>query len=78
MTEWTDWKADVNVRVGWSGVGIDLATNNPTPQALRKAVDAVLRNPSYRSRAASMAEEFGRIDTRSEIMRILGRVSGVP
>ncbi len=28
-------KADVNARVAWSGVGIDLATSNPTPSALR-------------------------------------------
>jgi MGT family glycosyltransferase len=71
----TEDKADVNVRVAWSGVGINLATNNPPPQALRKAVRAVLENPHYRSRASSMAEEFRRIDTRNEIIRILGQVS---
>ncbi len=38
----TEDKADVNVRVAWSGVGINLATNTPTPQALRNAVRAVL------------------------------------
>jgi len=74
----TEDKADVNARVAWSGVGIDLATNNPTPQALRKAVHAVLENPNYRSRAAAIAAEYGRIDTRSEIIRILGQVSGIP
>ncbi len=45
----TEDKADVNTRVGWSGVGIDLATNEPTPDALRKAVRAVLHTPGYRS-----------------------------
>jgi MGT family glycosyltransferase len=74
----TEDKADVNVRVAWSGAGINLATNSPTPQALRKAVRAVLENPSYRSRAASMAAEYRGIDTRYEIIRILGQVSGVP
>ena len=74
----TEDKADVNVRVAWSGVGINLATNSPTPQALRKAVHAVLENPNFRSRAASMAEEYSRIDTRYAIIRILGQVSGVP
>jgi UDP:flavonoid glycosyltransferase YjiC (YdhE family) len=74
----TEDKADVNVRVAWSGVGINLATNSPTPQALRKAVYAVLKNPNYSSRAFSMAEEYSRIDTRNEIVRILGQVSGVP
>jgi UDP:flavonoid glycosyltransferase YjiC (YdhE family) len=67
----TEDKADVNARVAWSGVGIDLATNQPTPQALRKAVRTVLDKPDYRSRASSMADQFSRIDTRSEILRII-------
>jgi MGT family glycosyltransferase len=74
----TEDKADVNARVAWSGVGINLATNDPTPQALREAVHAVLENPNYRSRVSSMAEEYGRIDTRSELIRILRQVSGIP
>ncbi len=57
----TEDKADVNARVAWSGVGIDLATNNPTPQALREAVRTVLDKPDYRSRASAMANEF-RVD----------------
>jgi UDP:flavonoid glycosyltransferase YjiC (YdhE family) len=74
----TEDKAHVNVRVAWSGVGIDLATNTPTPQALRKAVRAVLGNPIYRARASFMTEEYRGIDTREEIIRILGQVSGLP
>ena len=65
----TEDKADVNARVAWSGVGIDLATNEPTPQALREAIRTVLDKPNYRLRASLMAEEFDRIDTRSEILR---------
>ena len=60
----TEDKADVNVRVAWSGVGINLATNEPTPQALREAIRTVLDKPTYRSRASSMAEEFKRESTR--------------
>ena len=71
----TEDKADVNARVAWSGVGIDLATNQPTPQALREAVRTVLDKPEYRSRASSMADEFSRIDTRSEILRIVTQAS---
>jgi UDP:flavonoid glycosyltransferase YjiC (YdhE family) len=73
----TEDKADVNARVAWSGVGIDLAINAPTPQALRDAIRTVLDKPDYRSRAASMAGEFNAIDTRSEILRIVGQVSHV-
>jgi hypothetical protein len=58
-------------------VGINLATNEPTPQALREAIRNVLDKPNYRSRASVMAKEFAGIDTRSEILRILKQVSGV-
>jgi MGT family glycosyltransferase len=71
----TEDKADVNARVAWSGVGINLATNNPTPQALRQAVRTVLDKPDYRSRASAMADDFRAINTRSEILRIINQVS---
>ncbi len=71
----TEDKADVNARVAWSGVGINLASNEPTPQALREAVRAVLDKPDYRRRAASIAAEFGAIDTRSEVLRIVSQFS---
>jgi MGT family glycosyltransferase len=71
----TEDKADVNARVAWSGVGIDLATNEPSPQALREAVRSVLDKPNYRRRASLMANEFHRIDTRSEILRIVNEVA---
>jgi UDP:flavonoid glycosyltransferase YjiC (YdhE family) len=70
----TEDKADVNARVAWSGVGIDLATNHPTPHALREAIRTVLDKPDYRSRALSIADEFATIDTRSEILRIIDQV----
>ena len=40
-------------------VGIDLATNEPTPQALREAVRAVLDEPRFRLRAAQLAIDSG-------------------
>ncbi len=71
----TEDKADVNARVAWSEVGINLATNEPTPQALRAAVRAVLDTPNCRSRASLMAAEFEAMDTRSEIVRIVDRIA---
>jgi MGT family glycosyltransferase len=67
----TEDKTDVNTRIAWSGVGIDLRTNTPTPDALRIAIRAVLDRPEYRSRASSMAREFAGIDTSAEILRIV-------
>ncbi len=74
----TEDKADVNARVGWSGVGVNIATNEPAPGALREAVRAVLDRPTYRSRAAAMAKEFAGIDTRSEILRIASQLARIP
>ncbi len=71
-------KADVNARVAWSGVGIDLATNEPTLEALREAIRAVLDKPNYRARAADIAKEFANINTRSEILRIVNDVACAP
>jgi UDP:flavonoid glycosyltransferase YjiC (YdhE family) len=70
----TEDKADVNARVAWSGVGINLATNEPSRDALRAAVRAVLDQPGYRLRARRMADQFAAIDTRSEISRIVGEL----
>jgi MGT family glycosyltransferase len=71
----TEDKADVNARIAWSGVGINLATNQPAPEALRDAVRAVLDQPSYGARASAMAAEFAKLDTRSEMLRIIGNIS---
>jgi MGT family glycosyltransferase len=71
----TEDKADVNARVGWSKMGINLKTNTPTPQMLRDAVRTVLDTDKYRLRASFMAEEFRLIDTRSEILRAIRQVS---
>ncbi len=72
----TEDKADVNARVGWSGVGINLVTNEPTPQELRAAVRSVLDEAKYRRRAAAMKDEFRSINTRAEILRTLDQVTG--
>lgn len=70
----TEDKADVNARVAWSGVGINLATNEPTSEALRDAVRTVLDQPRYCMRASQIADEFAGIDTRSEILRVIGEL----
>jgi MGT family glycosyltransferase len=67
----TEDKADVNARIAWSGVGINLATNEPTPRALGEAVRTVLARPTYRVRAAAIAGEFAKLDTRAEMLRII-------
>jgi UDP:flavonoid glycosyltransferase YjiC (YdhE family) len=71
----TEDKADVNARVSWSGVGIDLQTHRPSPTALREAVRAVLDAPIYRSRATEIAREMQGIDTRARLLEIIAEVT---
>jgi UDP:flavonoid glycosyltransferase YjiC (YdhE family) len=67
----TEDKADVNVRIAWSGAGIDLRTNEPTPQAIRDAVRTVLDEPECRRHARGLAAEFACHDARAEILRLV-------
>ncbi len=67
----TEDKAEVAARVAWSGVGINLKTSTPTPQAVRDAVRQALDTPDYRDRGKIMAREFDRYDTATEIVRLV-------
>jgi UDP:flavonoid glycosyltransferase YjiC (YdhE family) len=67
----TEDKADVNARIGWSGAGIDLKTNNPTPEAIRAAVRTALDGPDCRRHAQRLAAEFATYDAKSETLRLL-------
>jgi UDP:flavonoid glycosyltransferase YjiC (YdhE family) len=50
-------RPEVANRVAWSGVGINLRTGRPTPSAVRAATLRVLTDPSYASRAGSLAAQ---------------------
>jgi UDP:flavonoid glycosyltransferase YjiC (YdhE family) len=67
----TEDKADVNVRIAWSGAGINLKTNNPAPDAIRSAVRTALDSPDCRRNAQRLAAEFATYDARTETLRLL-------
>ncbi len=58
----TEDKAEVGARIAWAGAGLNLATNAPTSDALRAAIDTVSRDPRFRSRAAALARDFQALD----------------
>jgi UDP:flavonoid glycosyltransferase YjiC (YdhE family) len=65
-------KADVAMRVAHAGVGIDLQTDRPTPEALHDAIDAVLKEgSSYKIRSREIAKELEQIDTPNMILELL-------
>jgi UDP:flavonoid glycosyltransferase YjiC (YdhE family) len=72
----TEDKADVNARIAWSGAGIDLATNAPTPAAIRQAVRTVLDAPGHRREAQRLAAAFAAYDAKAEILQLLSQYGG--
>jgi UDP:flavonoid glycosyltransferase YjiC (YdhE family) len=54
----TEDKIEVTARVAWSGVGIDLHTDRPTPEQVRDAVRRVLAEPSFRERSAAIGRDI--------------------
>lgn len=64
-------KPEVGARVGWTGCGIVLATDTPTPEQIRDAVDQILEKPEYRANAEKLQREFAAIDAAKELPRLL-------
>lgn len=60
-------KAEVAARIAWSGVGIDLASEAPSPEAVRDAVSRVLDEPNFRDRAAALSRSFAEVDAAREV-----------
>lgn len=51
----TEDKGEVCARVAWSGVGVDLRADRPSPEQVRDGVRAVLGTPAYGDRARALA-----------------------
>lgn len=47
-------KKEVTAHVGWSGAGINLRTDRPSPGAISDAVERVFREPKYRERTLAL------------------------
>ncbi len=51
-------KNDINARIGYNKLGIDLRTEHPRPAAIRKAVQTLLDDPAYAERVADLRAEL--------------------
>lgn len=67
----TEDKEEVSAHVQWSGVGIDLRTNQATAEAVRSAARRILDTTSYWNRAKEMALEFAGHDAEQELLGLL-------
>jgi len=71
----TEDKPEICNRVAYSGVGINLKTNKPTPEQVHKAVRHVLAEPSYRQRARQLQAELAQHDAPAEAAALLERLA---
>jgi MGT family glycosyltransferase len=72
----TEDKAEVSARVAWSGVGINLKSNSPTPRAIAKAVRAVLSDERYRRASQRIGAEIAAspgLDAITELVSVASR-----
>lgn len=69
----TSDKAEVAARVDYTGVGIDLGTANPSPAALRAAVDQIGRDARFRRNAARLRAEIAEASPVDSIVNALKR-----
>ena len=58
----TQDKREINARIDWAGVGVNLRTQHPSSEQVRNGVRRVLAEPRYRQRAQQLATEYGRYD----------------
>ncbi len=58
------------------GAGLMLRAERARPRAIRRAVEAILGDPSFRRAAAGLAPTFARHDSRSRFLAILERALG--
>jgi UDP:flavonoid glycosyltransferase YjiC (YdhE family) len=71
----TEDKPEICNRVAFSGVGINLKTNKPTPEQVHKAVKQVLAEPGYRQRAHQLQAELAQHDAPAEAVTLLERLA---
>jgi MGT family glycosyltransferase len=69
-------KTEIAARIAWSGVGINLATDNPDAGSIKAAVRRIFTEPAFRARATRFAAEFAEYDTEAEILNRIVEVTG--
>jgi MGT family glycosyltransferase len=67
----TEDKEEVSAHVQWSGAGIDMRTNQATPEAIRQAVEEIFTQPRYRERAQQLSIEFASHDVEAELLSLI-------
>lgn len=70
-------KNEICARVGYFNLGINLKTERPAPEQLRRAVDEVLGNDMYRKNITALSKEFSRYNTMELCERYVRQMLGI-
>jgi UDP:flavonoid glycosyltransferase YjiC (YdhE family) len=71
----TEDKIEIAARVAWSGVGINLKTQQPTPEKIRWGVNQVRTVPRYRQKAQRVKADFARHNAPVEAADLLEQLA---
>lgn len=67
-------KNEINARIGYFNLGVNLKTETPTPSHIKKAIDEVLKNERYKDNVIRLANEFKTYDTHELITRYVKEI----
>ena len=56
-------KNEINARIGYFGLGLNLHTEKPGPAEIRTAVDTVISDSRFRKNVIKLSEELSGYDT---------------
>ena len=73
----TEGKNDIDARVGYNGLGVDLRTERPKPAKIRAAVNRVLHDGRYAANVAALRAELETYDPMGIIEAALHEEVGV-
>ena len=60
-------KNEINARVGYFNLGVNLQTEYPTVKQLQKAVEEVINNPVYLNNVSQLNQEFNEYDPQRSV-----------
>ncbi|KAK4124678.1 glycosyltransferase family 1 protein [Parathielavia appendiculata] len=69
-------KAEVSARAEYAGVAVNLRAQKPSEQTIRAAVEKVLGEPKFKTRALELKEENEALDSLGSVERIIEEVMG--
>jgi MGT family glycosyltransferase len=67
-------KNEVNARVGYFQLGVNLNTETPTPQQLKFGVERVMRDPVYKTNVKKLGAEFSMFNTNELVAHYIDEV----